>query len=162
MCDKNELNDFYKKVYENALKISLKLNELGYKNKICFCNKNYELVDNKWICNYFPIPVIELKQIDLNLDLFDKPNYFELFLNSRQIKNFDFQKLLSNFNGHNLAIYDGIDCLQDIYKKGMKVEKLNEELNALRPKKIGISFETSKQITNITKDLKIILSCFEK
>lgn len=162
MVDQNELNELYKASYENALKISLKLNDLGYKNRISFCNKNYELVGTEWQCNYFPIPVIELKGIDLNLDLFDKPYYFELFLSPRQIKTFDFKKLLFKFSKHKLSIYDGIDCLQDLYTRGMTADELAKTIKVLKPKQIGISFETSRSIKNITSDLRELLNCYQE
>ena len=156
VVNKKELNELYQSINSYAIEISTKLQKLGYKNNIQFCNINYELVEGKWSCNYFPIPVIELDKIDLNLDMFDKPNYFEFFLKGKQLNQFDFQQLLQKFKKRNLAIYDGTDCLIDYYTAGMTAKELQEKIKTLKAKSIGISFETKKDIKQIVKDLTIL------
>lgn len=159
---KNKLNKLYSNVYNSAEKISNILSQ-NYKTNIIWGNKNFEMKKGKWICNYFPIPVIEIdKKIDLNLDMFNKPYYFELCIKKNKIKDFNIIRFIDLFKHRKLSIYGGEDCLIDFYYANLSAnETLKNMLNS-NQKSFSFSFETSYDIAMIQQDIKDILSCYDR
>lgn len=159
---KKKLNKLYTEVYNSAEKISNILSQ-SYKTNITFGNKNFEIKKGKWICNYFPIPVIEInKKVDLNIDMFNKPYYFELCIQRDKIKNFDIVKFTELFKNKNLYIYGGEDCLIDFFFKDLPIDEVKKNMLDSNQKSFGFSFETSYDIEIIQQDLKDILSCYDR
>ena len=156
----NELNQIYKKQVEEAEKISAFLST-DYKTHITFGNKNYEYENNEWVCYYFPIPVIEIDdKFDLNLNMFDKPNYIEFFIKKSKLKNFNMEKFIKIFKNKNIALYGGEDCLIDFYFKNKPLQTILNEIKNSKQKTIGFSFETYKSPDKIRKDIKDLMNCF--
>lgn len=156
----SELNTVYKKEVEKAEEISLYLSK-NFKSKITFGNKNYEKENNEWGCYYFPIPVIEIDdKFDLNLNMFDKPNYIEFFIKKSKLKNFDIEKFIKLFKNKNMAIYGGEDCLLDFYDKKKSLQTIVNDIKDSQQKSIGFSFETYKTPEKIQNDIKDLINCF--
>jgi len=159
---KNLLNKTYKEICNKAEEISSFLSN-DYNTNITFGNKNWEKQNGNWICNYFPIPVIEINnKIDLNINMFDKPYYFEFFIKRNRLKNFDIEKLISLFKNNNLSIYGGKDCLIDFYFANSPLNEILTNMLNSKEKSFGFSFETSKDKKLIEGDLHKLLNCYDE
>lgn len=157
---KQELNEFYKPQYKNAEKLSQRLNDDGFKNRLIYATKRFENADSDWHINYFPCPVLQLELARIGLDMFGKKYAIEAFLEGRALKRFDFNLLISSFEKSNLTIYDCADCTVDYFHKGMTSRELIQKIKELKPTTLGIAFETPKQPKPIERDLNTLTRCY--
>lgn len=146
-------------LYEPAIKTielickTLKSKKIDY--KLGFYNNHEIKVDNKFVKEIYPIPVISCNvnniEMDIGIDIAIDNNYMgfiELTLNKKDILNFDFDKL----NGFGFEVYGLENCLEDYYFGDL--EKTKEFIRQSTEKNfhIGINIKNIKQIKNFIEN----------
>lgn len=118
--DKTEqIHYLLNEIYAAANKDFADLKNHGIQCKLLFADKNYIKLHDKYELQYYPIPIIEIKNlgdIGYNLDYI----FFECSFDKDDVKNIKLQSILEEFK--NVEIYSGKDCLKDFYNKGDTAE----------------------------------------
>ncbi|GAA4298017.1 hypothetical protein GCM10023142_37950 [Anaerocolumna aminovalerica] len=130
------LNDIYKPVYE-YLKCLLKaLKELNYDYEWKFCNNHSIRKDNQWILEYYPIPLVTVKDIcDIGIDI--NHIFIECKMKKEKIIGFEW-KLISDYN---FDVYGVEDYLNDFYNSSLKLDDITERIIHSNENEIGIEFQ---------------------
>lgn len=143
------LNDIYNKA-EIFLK---KLQNNNIKATLNSYNKHYIKINDKYELQRYFMPVISIENkgdICFNLDGLS----LEFFLSKdKLILNDNLLDIVEKYN-YNLEIYSNENCLNDLYFKGISLEKLKENIISCNDDIIGITINCQNLI-----DEKII-DCF--
>lgn len=114
-----QLNSTYKPLLKRAAKCQVLLKSANKTTKFVWANNHYEKYNGKYVCEAYPIPVVEIEGIgDVGFDLNDcfYKGYFakEKLL----VMDLDLLKEIGYF-----ALYGESDCLNDIYNSSKNWEK---------------------------------------
>lgn len=130
------LNDIYKPMYE-YLKCLLKaLKELEYDYKWGFYNNHSIKEDNQWLLEYYPIPVVTIKDIcDIGIDM--NHIFVECKMKKEEAIGFHWN-IISDYK---FEVYGVEDYLNDFYNPSLKFDDISERISQSNEKEIGIAFE---------------------
>ncbi|MCL2217423.1 MAG: hypothetical protein FWB91_10460 [Defluviitaleaceae bacterium] len=107
------LNNVYKELCEKSDIINKALSENGLKHKMGFFNNHYEKINDKFIVEYYPIPVISINGIgDIGIDINNV--WFEAQISKEKAIAFDYTKLIGVIE---FEIYGADDFLSELYDK---------------------------------------------
>lgn len=136
----SKLNNLYQPTMDTIALICKILNTKKLNYKLGFYNNHEIKVDNQFIKEIYPIPVVSCKanniDIDIGIDLATDNNYIgfiELTLSKKNILLFDFNKL----KNYDFEIYGLDNYLEDYYFGDL--EKTKELINHSTEKKFHIS-----------------------
>lgn len=119
-----QLNNIYEPLHRQfkELKLTLKKHDLSYSSAGWF-NMHYIKYNDKFINEFFPIPVLSVKgvgDIGLNLD--------HIFIETTISKEKALNLQLDKFNDHNIEIYGVTDYLTDYYQPNLEIEVYKEKI----------------------------------
>lgn len=128
---KDILNDFYETYHEKCSKLS-KLLSKNYKVNYYYTNNYY----NTNIYDYYPLPVIEVKDVCDIVFLNENEVNVVCKLSKNKAINLDYKKL----KNLDYSIYPTSDLYDDLYIKGMSEKELKDNIKNCKDKEIGFIF----------------------
>lgn len=132
------LNDIYKPIYEYVQSLLKALKESDYDYEWRFYNNHSIKKDNQWYLEYFPIPVVTIKNIcDIGIDI--NRIFVECKMKKEKAIGFDW-KLITDYK---FEVYGVEDYLNDFYNSSLKLDDISERINQSNENEIGIAFECS-------------------
>ena len=152
-----ELNNLYEPALATIELLCKTLNSKKIDYKLGFYNNHEIKVNNQFVKEFYPIPVISCKtnniDIDIGIDLANDNNYIgfiELTLSKKDILSFDFYKL----DSFDFEVYGLEDYLDDYYFGDL--EKTKELINYSTEKKfhIGINIKNINQIKTFIQKIR--------
>jgi hypothetical protein len=130
------LNDIYKPVYQ-YLKCLLKtLKESGYDYEWGFYNNHSIREENQWVLEYYPIPVVTIKDIcDIGIDM----NHIFVECKVKKEKAIGFHwNIISDYK---FEVYGVEDYLNDFYNSSLTLDDISARIRQSNEKEVGIAFE---------------------
>ena len=128
------LNDIYKPVFEHIRSILKELKLSGYSYEWGFYNNHSVKQDDEWALEYYPIPVITVKDIcDIGLDM--NHTFIECKMDRENALCFDFHK----FNDYKFEVYGVEDYLNDFYNVSLDLDGLKNRILNSDEQEIGIT-----------------------
>ncbi len=150
------LNNTYSPLIKHANKCQQLVESKGINSKFVWANNHFEEYKGKYICESYPIPIIEIEgigDIGFNIDTC----FFEGYFSKEKLLSFDFEILKEV--GY-FALYGEKDYLIDIYNTNMKCNDINQLLQNSTENNIaiGFAFKSSKLDKIIELLIKLIKS----
>jgi len=128
-----------------------------HKNKITkfvWANNHYQKFKNNYVCEIYPIPVIEIQNIgDIGFN-FDNC-FFEGYFKKDKLLKFNFEQFK---NLKNFSLYGEKDFLTDIYNSTMPFDCIKNNIQNSLEEKIAINFEFKFQ--NLNKIVNFLVLYF--
>lgn len=148
------LNTVYQPVYEYTKSLLNDLKSQGYDVKWGFYNNHSIMMDHTWVTEYYPIPVITVKNIcDIGLDM----NHTFIEFKMKREKAIDFTwDLISEYT---FEVYGVENYLNDFYNKSLRIDTISSKIKESDEKEIGIAFyfnylEDKDTLLSVIKTLK--------
>jgi len=149
------LNSTYSPLIKRAKRCQSILQNKGINSKFVWANNHYEEYKGKYICEAYPIPIIEIDDIgDIGFNI--DTCFYEGYFSKEQLLsfNFDILKEIGYF-----ALYGEKDYLNDIYNTNMNYDDIYQLLQNSSENHIAISFafkpnELDKTIEFLIKLIK--------
>ncbi|ABX41361.1 DUF3201 domain-containing protein [Lachnoclostridium phytofermentans] len=153
------LNEIYIEINQKKKELIHFFKEKGFQYRCGYYNQHSVKVDNEWITEEYPIPVISMEQIgDLGIDI--SHIFFEIVVTREQALTLDFEKL----RPYRFEVYGVENFLNDFYNETLPLQDIKKKIRRSDEESIGISFffiidEPVDQIGNAVIDIhkKIIL-----
>lgn len=129
-----ELNDIYSPLYEHMKCVLKDLKALGYSYEWGFYNNHSVKQNGEWVLEYYPIPVVTIKDIcDIGFDV--DSTFIEFKLKREDALCFDFSKLLD----YKFEVYGVENYLCDFYNDTLDLEGTADRIKSSVEQEIGIS-----------------------
>ncbi|WP_313132689.1 DUF3201 domain-containing protein [Anaerocolumna sp.] len=148
------LNDIYRPVYEYLQSLLKALKELDYDYQWGFYNNHSMREDNQWFLEYYPIPVVTIKNIcDIGIDM--NRTFIEFKMKKEKAVLFHWE-IISDYK---FEVYGVEDYLSDFYNAALKLDDISEKISRSNEKEVGIEFEFSyledkSNLLNMVKKLE--------
>jgi hypothetical protein len=115
----------------------------------------------QFITEYYPIPVLQLNQINVDIGIDVDLIWIVLKLPISKAKRLDFNYLCEKYT---VEIYGVEESKKDIFHKGMAIESIIENMDNSKEQEVFVAFIFSKKIANylIVESLKELISYVEK
>ena len=128
------INNSYRPLHERAVNLAKLLNKLGFTVEWGYYNQHSAKVDDEYYLEYYPIPVITVKDVcDIGLD------FTQCFIEGKLYSE-DIEKLqLSMLNGFKFEIYGVENYLSDLYFEDMSNEEFYDSVRESGETEVGIS-----------------------
>lgn len=131
-----ELNGVYKPIYEYLQKLLKALTQQDYSTEWGFYNNHSVKQDNEWCLEYYPIPVITVKDIcDIGIDI--NHVFIECKIRRENTIEFDWNML----SEYDFEVFGVEDYLKDFYNSAMKLDEISERISLSNEHEIGIGFK---------------------
>ena len=130
------LNQIYEQLFRKALQMKVTLDQRALECECRFYNGHYEKnEDGKWQMDFFPIPVIEMKQLcDIEIGL-NKISVSARMARDKALR-FDYSQIAH----YVFEVYGSDDYLNDFYHHEMKLEEGIKRMEKSDEQEIGFSF----------------------
>lgn len=129
-----ELNKVYEPIYTHMKGVLNLLKQGGYHFDWGYFGQHYVKLNNEWVLEYYPIPVITIKDIcDVGFDI--NHTFIEFKLKREHAMKFDFSKL----HLYKFEVYGINDFLIDFYNKNLDVSLISDRIKNSEEQEIGIS-----------------------
>ena len=146
------LNDIYKPIYEYLQSLLKALKKSDYDYEWRFYNNHSIKKDNQWHLEYYPIPVVTVKDIcDIGIDI--SHIFIEGKMKKEKAIGFDW-KLISDYK---FQVYGVEDYLNDFYNSSLKIDDITERIIQSNESEIGIEF-----YFRYLEEINIILELIKK
>ena len=130
------LNAIYQPIYNYTKLLLLELRTVGYICEWHFFNNHSTQKSKEWITEYYPIPVITIKNIcDVGLDI-DR-TFIECKIKRKEAINFDWTVFLTT----SFEVYGVNDYLIDFYNASLSSETISQKINQSNEQEIAVAFE---------------------
>lgn len=149
------LNSTYEKMNQKRNEIVKHLKSQGYQYKCGYYSHHAVKVNNEWITEEYPIPVITVEGIgDIGIDL--KHIFFEMIITRSKALIFDFSKL----EAYKFEIYGVDNYLEDFYNESMSLQLVHKKIEESKEESIGISlfFSSDETSTVICKAITEVIA----
>lgn len=129
------LNAIYQPIYEYTQCFLKDLKGLGYAFEWNFHNNHYIRKDGEWLVEYYPIPVVTIKNIcDIGIDI----NH--IFIESKIKKEKVIELDWKMFSDYRFEVYGADNYLEDFYNSSLSLEALPQKINQSNEKEICVAF----------------------
>lgn len=150
------LNSIYQPIQEYLQNLLKAIKVLGF-NYSWNCYNNHSVKkDKEWAIEYYPIPVITIKDLcDIGIDI---DHIFIEYKMSRDLAiNFDWRKI----SIHQFEVYGVKDYLSDFYNATSSLETISTKISQSEEQEIAIAFKLGfldnlSMVTNLIKLLHMI------
>ncbi len=148
-----ELNNIYAPLIKQAKKCQEFCKDKT--TKFIWANNHYEKYANKFICEEYPIPIIEIQNIgDIGFNL--NECFYEGYFKKEELLKFNFNYIKSF---KSFSLYGEQNCLNDIYNSNMNFNKIKQLIEDSNENLIAINFSFKyKEIENVLKTLDLLTS----
>lgn len=130
------LNMVYEPIYkytQDFLKVLT--SREGYECKRGFYNNHYIKKDEMWLTEYYPIPVITIKDIcDIGFDI--DHTFVECKMKREKALGFQWELFLD----YKFEVYGVEEYLNDFYNENLDIESISSNINDSTEQEIGITF----------------------
>lgn len=148
---KERLNDFYKKLDGEAEQIKNILIKNGFKCEKKYFNGHYNKnAAGEYVKDYFPIPVIEVKDL-CDIEIVGNRINISSKTSLERALHFDYGKISDYY----YEVYGVVDYLSDYYKSGEELKVLYRNLETSEEEEIGFAFSLASD-ASIDKIFNII------
>ena len=129
------LNEIYIEINQKKKELIHFLKENGFQYRCGYYNQHSVKVDEEWITEEYPIPVISIEDIgDLGIDI--NHIFLEIVVTKEQALAFDFEK----FKPYRFEVYGVENFLSDFYNATLPLQDIHERIRISNEDSIGISF----------------------
>jgi hypothetical protein len=129
-----ELNEVYRSLNDLTKEICLKLKEFNYQYKKGFYNNHSIRVENEFIAEAYPIPVITVNgKFDIGVDL--NMIFIEAQFPASIVNSFDFNK----FTEYEFDVYGTNDYNIDFYNVNMEINGISSRISIYLNKNINLA-----------------------
>lgn len=148
------LNEIYIEINQKKKELIHFFKEKGFQCRCGYYNQHSVKVDDEWITEEYPIPVISIEDIgDLGIDI--NHIFLEIVVTREQALTFDFGK----FESYRFEVYGVENFLNDFYNNTLPLQEIHERIRKSNENSIGISFffsmdEPVGQIGNAVIDIQ--------
>ncbi|MCH5278762.1 MAG: hypothetical protein J1E60_03135 [Christensenellaceae bacterium] len=149
------INNSYRTLHERAVNLAKLLDKLGYSVEWGYYGQHSAKVDGEYYLEYYPIPVITVKDIcDIGLD------FSQVFVEGKLYPD-DAQKLsIAALKGYEFEIYGIENYLADLYFDNMSDDELHESIRESGEAEVGLSILLDGE--PLTKEILDIIKLLEK
>lgn len=145
----NELNEIYEPLHEKAKNIYKEIIDNGYKASLGWYNMHSVKYKDKYITEFFPIPVITVEKIcDIGLDI--DTIFVEATISREKALKIDYDFFIQNYN---IEVYGVDDYLNDFYNASMKSSDIKLKIQESNENEIHIAayFHMNLDINKLAK-----------
>lgn len=140
---REQLNDFYKKLDDKAEQIKNILIKNGLKAEKKYFNGHYNKnAAGEYVKDYFPIPVIEVKEL-CDIEIVGMRINITSTTSLENAIHFDYGKISDYY----YEVYGVVDYLSDYYKSGEELSVLYKNLGASEEQEIGFAFSIADDVS---------------
>jgi hypothetical protein len=148
------LNEIYLEINQKKKDFIHFFKENGFQYRCGYYNQHSVKVNDEWITEEYPIPVITIEQLgDLGIDI--NHIFLEIVVTREQALELDFGK----FEPYRFEVYGVENFLNDFYNSTLPLQDIHERIRISDEESIGISFfftvdEPVGQIGNAVIDIQ--------